>query len=176
MWMLFGFSTLWCLFACQGESKKEAPSVSKSKVPSSSEKIPAVQELGEHHSAPSSKAPIPKPADKSIDSSGQTVKHPPTLDAKQHQTIDVCAPYYRLVALENKRGKGALDAERVASLRSLNRLLDYHPEHTATALVELEKEALDGPIHLSIEKRREYWKGIHLYIGGICRVDLSGIR
>ena len=43
-------------------------------------------------------------------------------------------------------------------------------------IVELEKEVFDGPIHLSIEKRVEYWKSIHLYIGGICRVDLSGIR
>ena len=167
----------WILIACQGEPQKESTaSASKPKPVEDAQKKPKIQVESGSHSAMSAKAPSPKPLDKSIDSSGQTVKHPPVLAASKHQKIDVCTPYYRLVALENKRGKGALDAERIASLRDLNRLLDYHPEQTAQALVELEKEVVDGPIHLSIADRIEYWKSIHLYIGGICRVDLSGLR
>ena len=126
-----------------------------------------------------SAAPKPLKADKTIDTATQRIPHPPPVPSSKHQKIDVCAPYYQILELENNRPTSKdkqSEAARIEQLQALNRILEYHPEDMAQTLVELEKESFVGPIHLSIEQRTQYWKSIHLYIGSICRADTSIYR
>lgn len=172
------------LLACQsapqsGTQEQKANTVTKmqsSKAPVSS-KAPAKS----HHKTTEpamTGAPPATPVDRTIDSSSSTVLHPPPLDASKHQRLEVCPPYYQILEIEARRATASPSDEpqRLAALRNLNRHLGYHPSGTALALVELEKESLVGPIHLSLDARNEYWGGIHSYIGALCRVDLSEIR
>ena len=91
--------------------------------------------------------------------------------------MDVCQPYYQLLDIEAQRDSAkALEKQRLSALRELNKKLDYHPAGTSAAIKELEKETLDAPITLDMAQRKKNWRSIHLYIGGICRVDLRALR
>ena len=167
---------LWLFIACQDTPNTIQPTdplpIQDLEKPAPKKQLPPITTEAGNHSAPQ-----PMPTQKNIDSSKQMVSHPPLLDAKKRQTIDICSPYYQLLEQEALRGSSsASEKKRLSALQDLNRLLEYHPAGTAQAIVELEKEVLSGPIHLSLQKRQEYWYSIHSYIGSICRADLSTIN
>ena len=169
---------LWLFIACQDTPKnlpqKEVLPIKDIEKPVKKEPLEPIPKNTDTISA---SAPSPMPIQKNIDSAKQVVSHPSPLDAKKQQTIDICRPYYQLLEQESLRGTpNASEKIRLSSLKDLNRLLEYHPENTAQAIVELEKEVLSGPIHLSLQKRQEYWYSIHSYIGSICRADLSKVH
>ena len=174
----------WFLWACQSDpspssqSPKTTSTVKKTTRDHTSTPKPS-KPPPPQKTAQSSKAPKALKSDTSIDSSKQTLTHPPPLQPSKHQKIDVCAPYYQLLSIESSRTqttKLQSEKERIQQLRELNQILEYHPKDMAQTLVELEKETLTGPIHLTLEQRQDYWKKIHVYIGSICRADISIYR
>ena len=157
---------LFFLLACASQTPQSTPSAEEAKtVPIPKKQIPP----------PDERAPKPITIDTSINSSAQKISHPSV--PQKRVSVDVCDPYYTLLTLESQRGTAQANEEkRIKTLRALNRTLEYHPENTAQAIVELEKEVFAGPIHLSIELRQTYWQALHSYIGSICRADLSNMN
>ena len=166
-----GGNMFWLILACQdtSESKKQTMQPSKEKVQITTSEQTVLEK-------PQAGAPTALPKKTGIDTSDKVVIHPPPLKNQNRPVIDVCLPYGKLLKQEKLRGSpAASEKERIAALRDLNRTLEYHPSDTAQAIVELEKEVLVGPIHLSLEERTQYWYRIHSYIGSICRADISKI-
>ena len=163
---------LWLMLACQDASDNKPQTVPTVQ----QEKKQTTNPDQNHIEMPQDDAPKASPSNTSIDTSAQVVVHPPPLEKRDRPVIDVCVPYGKLLQQEKFRGTSAAsEKERLSALRELNQILEYHPSDTAQAIVELEKEVLVGPIHLSLEERQLHWYRIHSYIGSICRADISKI-